>query len=129
MDFSERPPSDRWAALKHGADTVAEVWFKPEGEPFALTFRIPSESFQVAGMGQRLTAENLLKAVGVAAPQKNPGIWPEEIMRDHDPLLARRTVIKGAGLGLVAGALADVSAAQSSECVTGVSTAQIWSSE
>ena len=50
-------------------------------------------------------------------------------MRDHDPLLARRTVIKGAGLGLVAGALADVSAAQSSKCVTGVSTAQIWSSE
>ena len=45
---------------------IAEVWFKPEGEPFALTFRIPQGSFQIPGMGELLTAENLLTAVGIA---------------------------------------------------------------
>ena len=67
MNFSERPPSKQWAALKYRGDTFAEVWFKPEGEPFALTFRIPGESFQLPDMGQLLTTENLLKAVGIAA--------------------------------------------------------------
>ena len=43
--------------------------------------------------------------------------------------LGRRTVIKGAGFGLVAGAFADASAAQSSDCVVGMSTPSIWSSE
>src|SRR5262249_14136713 len=47
----------------------AEVWFKPEGEPFALTFRIPRESFEIPGLGQRLTTENLLKAVAIAADE------------------------------------------------------------
>jgi acetyl esterase/lipase len=50
-------------------------------------------------------------------------------MRDRDPLLARRTIVKGAGLGLVAGALGDTTAAQSSECVIGMSAPKIWSSE
>src|SRR3954447_15085889 len=50
-------------------------------------------------------------------------------MRDRDPLLARRTLIKGAGLGLVAGALADAAPAQSSECAPGAATTQIWSNE
>src|SRR5262245_60670558 len=67
VNFSERPPSKQWAALKYRGDTFAEVWFKPEGEPFALTFRIPGESFQLPDMGQLLTTENLLKAVGIAA--------------------------------------------------------------
>ena len=44
----------------------AEVWFKPEGEPSALAMRIPRESFAIPGVGHRLTAEGLLKAVGVA---------------------------------------------------------------
>jgi uncharacterized protein YoxC len=69
MTFSEHPPSKQWAALKYGGDIIAEVWFKPEGEPFALTFRIPQKSFQIPGMGERLTTENLLKAVGIATEE------------------------------------------------------------
>src|SRR5262249_39538327 len=66
VNFVEQPPSKQWAALKYRGDKFAEVWFKPEGKPFALTFRIPRESFHVPGVGQRLTTENLLKAVGIA---------------------------------------------------------------
>jgi hypothetical protein len=66
VNFSEQPPSKQWAVLKYGGETFAEVWFKPEGEPFALTFRIPQKSFQVPGMARRLTAELLLKTVGIA---------------------------------------------------------------
>lgn len=69
MNFSERPPSEKWSALIYRGETFAEVWFKPEDAPFALTFRIPQSSFQISGMGQRLTIENLLKAVGVAAEE------------------------------------------------------------
>jgi hypothetical protein len=65
VNFSEQPPSKQWAALKFRGERFAEVWFKPEGEPLALTFRIPQNSFEIPGMGQRLTAENLLKAVGI----------------------------------------------------------------
>ena len=65
MNFSEQPPSKEWAALKLKGETLAEVWFKPEGEPLALLFRIPQNSFQIPGMGQRLTTENLLKAVAI----------------------------------------------------------------
>src|ERR1700757_5262482 len=66
VNFSEHPPSKEWAALKYRGETIAEVWFKPEGEPFALTFRIPQQSFQIPDMGQLLTTENLLGAVGIA---------------------------------------------------------------
>ena len=66
MSLSEQPPSKQWAALKYRGEIVAEVWFKPEGEPFALAFRIPRESFQTPDTGQRLTIEGLLKAVGIA---------------------------------------------------------------
>jgi len=66
VTFSEQPPSKQWAALKCGGEKFAEVWFKPEGEPLALAFRIPHKSFQIPGMGQRLTPENLLKAVAIA---------------------------------------------------------------
>jgi hypothetical protein len=69
VNFSEQPPSKQWAALKYRGEKFAEVWFKPEGEPFALTFRIPRGSFQIPDMGPRLTTENLLKAVGVAAEE------------------------------------------------------------
>ena len=69
MNFSLQPPSKEWAALKYGGDTLAEVWFKPEGEPCALTFRIPQKSFQMPGIGQRLTTELLLKAVGIATEE------------------------------------------------------------
>jgi hypothetical protein len=66
VNFSEQPPSKEWAALKYRGETIAEVWFKPEGDPFALTFRIPQKSFHLAHLGERLTAENLLRAVAVA---------------------------------------------------------------
>ena len=69
MNFSEQPPSKQWATLKYRGEGFAEVWFKPEGEPFALTFRIPPKSFHIPGMGQRLTTENLLKAVGIATEE------------------------------------------------------------
>jgi hypothetical protein len=69
VNFSERPPSRQWAALKYRGQQLAEVWFKPEGDPFALAFRIPQASFHIPGLGQRLTAENLLKAVGVATEE------------------------------------------------------------
>ena len=52
--------------MKYRGEKFAEVWFKPEDEPIALRFRIPQSSFQIPGMGQRLTIENLLKAVGLA---------------------------------------------------------------
>jgi hypothetical protein len=74
VGFSEQPPSKQWAALKYRGDKFAEVWFKPEGEPCALTFRIPRESFEVPGIGQLLTLENLVKAVGIA---------PEEVESWH----------------------------------------------
>jgi hypothetical protein len=66
MNFSEQPPSTHWATLKYRGETIAEVWFKPADEPFALAFRIPRESFSLPGMSQRLTTESLLKAVGIA---------------------------------------------------------------
>jgi len=69
MNFSEQPPSKQWAALKYRGEKFAEVWFKPEGQPFALTFRIPQRSFQIPGIGQLLTTENLLKAVGIATEE------------------------------------------------------------
>jgi hypothetical protein len=76
MSFSEKPPSKQWAALKYRGETIAEVWFKPEGEPFALTFRVPQKSFQIPGMDQLLTAENLLKAVGIATEEVDS--WRQE---------------------------------------------------
>ncbi len=69
MNFSEQPPSKQWAALKYRGETIAEVWFKPEGKSFALTFRVPQKSFQIPGMGQLLTIENLLAAVAIAADE------------------------------------------------------------
>lgn len=65
--FAEQPPSKQWAALKYRGEKFAEVWFKPAGEPFGLTFRIPQQSFHLAGLGTQLTLENLLKAVAIAA--------------------------------------------------------------
>jgi hypothetical protein len=69
VNFSEQAPSKQWAALKHHRETIAEVWFKPEGEPFALAFRIPAASFQIPGVDQRLTVENLIKAVAIATEE------------------------------------------------------------
>ncbi len=69
MNFSEQLPSKQWATLTFQGKRIAEVWFKPEGEPLALVFRIPRSSFQLSGIGQRLTTENLLKAVDIATDE------------------------------------------------------------
>jgi hypothetical protein len=69
VNFAEQPPSKHWATLTLRGERIAEVWFKPEGEPSALVFRIPQGSFQIPGVGPRLTAENLLKAVAVATDE------------------------------------------------------------
>jgi hypothetical protein len=66
MNFSEQPPSKQWTTLKFEGEELAEVWFNPDGEPLALMFRIPQDKFQIPGMGERLTTENLLNAVGIA---------------------------------------------------------------
>jgi hypothetical protein len=69
VDFSEQLPSKQWAALTFRGERIAEVWFKPEGEPLALVFRIPRSSFQCPGVGERLTTANLLTAVGIATDE------------------------------------------------------------
>jgi hypothetical protein len=66
VTFPDQPPSTHWSALTFRGERLAEVWFKPDGEPLALVFRIPRSTFQIPGLGQRLTAENLLKAVAIA---------------------------------------------------------------
>jgi hypothetical protein len=66
VNFSDQPPSKQWAALKFGGEEFAGVWFKPEGEPSSLRFRIPEKSFRIPGLDQLLTTENLLKSVGIA---------------------------------------------------------------
>src|SRR5437868_7587879 len=90
VKFSEQPPSKQWATLKYRGEPFAEVWFKPEGEPFALTFRIPPSSFQIPGMAQRLTAENLLKAVGLATEEveswRHDGASPSGMNESHGEL-------------------------------------------
>jgi uncharacterized protein YoxC len=73
MNFSEQPPSKQWAALKYRGEKFAEVWFKPDGEPFSLTFRIPRESFQIPALSSLLTTENLLKAVAI--PPEEVDSW------------------------------------------------------
>jgi hypothetical protein len=64
VSFSELPPSKQWAALKYRGQKFAEVWLKPDGE-FVVAFRLPQASFQLPEIGQQLTLENLLKAVGI----------------------------------------------------------------
>jgi hypothetical protein len=90
VNFSEQPPSKQWAALKYRGDKFAEVWFKPDGEPFALTFRIPQSSFQLPGIGQLLTPENFLKAVGLGPEEvdswRHEGASPPGTTEPHSEL-------------------------------------------
>lgn len=69
MNFSEQCASAQWAGLIFRGRRIADVWFKPEGDPLALVFRIPRTSFDIPGIGQRLTVESLLKAVAIAADE------------------------------------------------------------
>jgi hypothetical protein len=78
--------------MKYRGETIAEVWFKPEGEPFSLAFRIPGESFQSPDSDQLLTIEKLLKAVGVATEEVES--WRHEgasdaVMNELDAELRR----------------------------------------
>lgn len=66
MSFADQPPSKQWAALKYRGQRFAEVWFKPDGDPLALTFRIPADSFHIRGISEQLTLDNLLKAVALS---------------------------------------------------------------
>jgi hypothetical protein len=66
VNFAEQPASTQWAALNYRGTKLAEVWFKPEGQPFGLTFRVPQSSFQTSGVGQSLRVQDLLKAVGIS---------------------------------------------------------------
>jgi len=67
--FSERAPSNDWAALEHLGEQVAEAWFKPAGEPFRLVFRVPRNRFEVVDISQQLTVEDLLTAAAIANEQ------------------------------------------------------------
>jgi hypothetical protein len=69
VNFSEQPASKQWAALKYRGKTIAEIWFKPHDEPFALRFRVPQSTFQTPGVGQCLTMATLLKVVGIATDE------------------------------------------------------------
>jgi len=69
VNFSEQPASKQWAALTYRGKTVAEIWFKPHDEPFALRFRVPQSTFQTPGVGPCLTLAILLKVVGIATDQ------------------------------------------------------------
>jgi hypothetical protein len=83
VNFSEQPPSKEWVALRHRGEKIAEVWFKPDDEPFALTFRIPQSSFHLPGIAQRLTTENLLKAVGIVTTDVES--WRSEGASSSEP--------------------------------------------
>jgi hypothetical protein len=79
VKFSEQPPSKQWANLTFRGERIADVWFKPEGEPSTVVFRIPRGSFQLPGIAPRLTAESLLKSVGIA-PEEVEAWRPEGAM-------------------------------------------------
>lgn len=67
MNFADQLPSQQWGLLKYKGTIIAEVWFKPDNDPWGLTLRIPQQAFRVPGMDQLLTTEALLKSVGIAA--------------------------------------------------------------
>ena len=87
MNFSDQPPSQRWAALKHRGASIAGVWFKPEGEPSALLIRIPRKSFELPDIAQQLTPEHLLRAVGISADEVES--WARDGDSDSSPELDR----------------------------------------
>ncbi len=69
MKFSDRPPSSDWAPLKYKGEPLAEAWFKPDGDPLALVFRVPRGPARLADVSGRLTVETLLRAVAVAGDE------------------------------------------------------------
>lgn len=69
VKFSDRAPSEKWAALKRDGVVIAGVWFKPDGDPLALSFRVPQARPETADLRGRLTLETLLKAVAVSGEE------------------------------------------------------------
>jgi hypothetical protein len=67
VNFSERAPSSEWEPLPHSGGEGAEAWFKPDGEPRTVVFRVPESRFQVEDITQQLTLEDLLTAAAVPA--------------------------------------------------------------
>ena len=63
VTFSDRPSSNQWSPLKHRGAVLAEVWFKPDGDPLGLVFRVPRNPDD----SPPLTLDALLKAVAVPA--------------------------------------------------------------
>jgi hypothetical protein len=59
VHVSEWLPTDKWVALTHQGEDVAEAWLEPDGDGFHLQFRVPPE--RVA----ELTVENLLSVADV----------------------------------------------------------------
>ena len=65
MDFSKRAPSTKWTTLTYEGAVVAQVWFKPEGNPVGLQFLMPTRAFQLPDLENHLTMANLLKTVQI----------------------------------------------------------------
>lgn len=65
MNFFELPPSKRWSVLKYQGERLAEVWFKPQGDPLTLVLRIFRESLHIPGAEKQCTFANLIKAMSV----------------------------------------------------------------
>lgn len=69
MNFAERVPSNEWAPLERTGEDPAEAWFKPNGEPFAVVFRVPQSRFHIEDLSQQLTLEDLLTAAAIATAE------------------------------------------------------------
>ncbi|HQR42586.1 MAG TPA: hypothetical protein PLX97_07870 [Gemmatales bacterium] len=84
MNYTEQTPSTNWAPLNYKNRTIAEVWFKPEGEQHVLTFRLPTQSFQLPDLSPFLTVENLLKSVSI--PVSEVESWGFALTETGQPL-------------------------------------------
>jgi len=73
VNFTEQVPSNEWTPLKHMGGGIAEAWFKPDGEPLTLMFRVPQDRFEIADITQLLTIEDLLQAVAI--PNEEVDSW------------------------------------------------------
>ena len=111
MIFFDQPPSKEWATLKYKGEKFAEVWFKPEGEPFALTFRIPHKSFQTPGISQLLTIENLLKAVNIVQDEVESWRKKDPLPRMEKYLMDRKLLTEEQKKELATGITAEIDAA------------------
>jgi hypothetical protein len=92
VNIAEQAPSCDWAVLRHMGEGIAEVWFKPEGEPFTLVIRVPQDRFQVVDISQQLTVEDLLTAAAIANEQVESWQFGDEFhlgMNGSNPELSR----------------------------------------